>query len=322
MGIAGSAMSTLVGNTVSLVGLFIYIYAKDLPLRLRGRELHYLLPNPAILKTLFVKGLPMGIQMIVISVSALALVGMVNREGVDTTAAFGVALQLWTYVQMPAMALGAAVSAMASQNIGAGKWDRVGQVTRVGIVQSLLITGGLIVLLTLADRTVQLVDLDARSFEHWGASGWKATPGCYTISVGGSSRSLPLQGAVPIAGGRCDGASARRCTSRRRIDVHLRGLRGRRIRSVTVSVNGSRQRVRRGGGRRLALRFSGRQKGIVRVRMVIRTRSGARVVDRRVNGPQPRAWPPVSRSPCSSRLTLGCTAPGWRRVLRLGIWPG
>jgi putative MATE family efflux protein len=154
MGIAGSAMSTLVGNYVSLIGLFIYIYAKDLPLRLRGRELRYLLPNPAILKTLVIKGLPMGIQMIVISMSALALVGMVNREGVETTAAFGVAMQLWTYVQMPAMALGAAVSAMVSQNIGAGKWERVGQVTRVGIVQSLLITGGLIVLLTLADRTV------------------------------------------------------------------------------------------------------------------------------------------------------------------------
>ena len=154
MGIAGSAMSTLVGNYVSLIGLFIYIYAKDLPLRLRGSELRYLLPNPAILKTLLIKGLPMGIQMIVISMSALALVGMVNREGVDTTAAFGVAMQLWTYVQMPAMALGAAVSAMASQNIGAGKWERVGQITRVGIVQSLLITGGLIVLLTLADRTV------------------------------------------------------------------------------------------------------------------------------------------------------------------------
>ena len=68
----------------------------------------------------------MGLQMIVISLSALALVGLVNREGVDTTAAFGVAMQLWTYVQMPAMALGAAVSAMAAQNIGAGRWDRVG----------------------------------------------------------------------------------------------------------------------------------------------------------------------------------------------------
>jgi putative MATE family efflux protein len=163
MGIAGSAMSTLVGNYVSLIGLFIYIYAKDLPLRLRGHELSYLLPDAAILRTLFVKGLPMGLQMIVISVSALALVGMVNREGVDTTAAFGVALQLWTYVQMPAMALGAAVSAMASQNIGAGLWDRVGRITRVGVVQSLLITGALIVLMTLADRTLLSLFMGASS---------------------------------------------------------------------------------------------------------------------------------------------------------------
>lgn len=154
MGIAGSAMSTLVGNYVALIGLVIFIYGRDLALRLRGPELAFLLPAAGILKTLFVKGLPMGIQMIVISMSALALVGLVNHEGVDTTAAFGVAMQLWTYVQMPAMALGAAVSAMVAQNIGAGQWERVGQVTRIGILQSLMITGGLIVLLTLADRTV------------------------------------------------------------------------------------------------------------------------------------------------------------------------
>src|SRR3954453_21277680 len=154
MGIAGSAMSTLVGNYVSLIGLLIYIYAKDLPLRLRGRELCYLLPDTGILRTIVTKGLPMGIQMIVISLSALALVGLVNREGVETAAAFGVAMQLWTYVQMPAMALGAAVSAMVAQNIGAQKWDRVGEITRVGIIQALLITGTLIVLMTLADRAV------------------------------------------------------------------------------------------------------------------------------------------------------------------------
>lgn len=154
MGIAGSATATLIANYAALIALLAYMYLRDLPLRLRGHELRYLRPTAAILKTIVVKGLPMGIQMIVISVSALALVGMVNREGVDTTAAFGVAMQLWTYVQMPAMALGAAVSAMAAQNIGARQWDRVGRITRVGIVQSLLITGGLIVLLTLSDRTV------------------------------------------------------------------------------------------------------------------------------------------------------------------------
>jgi putative MATE family efflux protein len=154
MGIAGAAFSTLIANYVALFGLIAYIYIKDLPLRLRGPELRYLWCDLSIFKTIIVKGLPMGLQMIVISVSALALVGMVNREGVDTAAAFGVAMQLWTYVQMPAMALGAAVSAMVAQNIGAKKWDRVGRVTGVGIVHTLLITGGLIILMTLADRAV------------------------------------------------------------------------------------------------------------------------------------------------------------------------
>ena len=163
MGIAGSATATLVANYTALLGLLGYMYLKDLPLRLRGRELRYLIPDLAILKTIVAKGFPMGIQMIVISMSALALVGLVNREGVDTTAAFGVAMQLWTYVQMPAMALGAAVSAMVAQNIGAGRWDRVGSITRVGIVQVLLITGALIVVLTLADRTVLALFMGADS---------------------------------------------------------------------------------------------------------------------------------------------------------------
>ena len=154
LGIAGSATATLIANYTALVALLIFIYARDLPLRLKGRELGFLLPNPAIAKTIIVKGFPMGIQMIVISVSALALIGLVNGHGVDTAAAFGVALQLWTYVQMPAMALGAAVSAMVAQNIGAGRWDRVGAVTRSGIIYSVLITAALVVLLTVSDRTV------------------------------------------------------------------------------------------------------------------------------------------------------------------------
>jgi putative MATE family efflux protein len=152
LGIAGSATATVIANYGCLIGLLTYIYRRDLPLRLRGAELHYLRPNPAILRVIVKKGLPMGLQMIVISSSALATMGLVNREGVDTTAAFGVAMQLWTYLQMPAMALAAAASAMAAQNIGAGKWDRVSAITRSGIVYNLIITGLLVVLLAIADR--------------------------------------------------------------------------------------------------------------------------------------------------------------------------
>src|SRR4029079_13226825 len=97
LGIAGSATATVIANYTALIGLVAYIYIRDLPLRLKGRALRYLVCNRALLKTIIVKGVPMGVQMIVISGSALALIGLVNREGVETTAAFGVAMQLWTY---------------------------------------------------------------------------------------------------------------------------------------------------------------------------------------------------------------------------------
>jgi len=154
MGIAGSATATLIANYVSFIGLLAYIYRRDLMIRLRGSEMRYMVPQWALLRTIFGKGLPMGLQVLVFSTSALAMIGLVNRQGTATTAAYGAASQLWTYIQMPAMAVGAAVSAMAAQNIGAGRWDRVGHVARAGILMNLVLTGTLIVAVGLADRHV------------------------------------------------------------------------------------------------------------------------------------------------------------------------
>src|SRR3954469_24881150 len=52
MGIAGSATATLIANYAALLGLVGYMYLKDLPLRLRGRELRYLWCNLSILRTI------------------------------------------------------------------------------------------------------------------------------------------------------------------------------------------------------------------------------------------------------------------------------
>ena len=151
-GIAGSALATAIAGYASLVALIAIIYARDLPMRLRGRELRWLVPDMALLRFILVKGLPMGLQMFVISAAGLALIGLVNRAGVVTTAAYGVTAQLWTYIQMPALAVSAAVSAMAAQNIGAGKWERVGAITRSGILANLVLTGAVILLLFAVDR--------------------------------------------------------------------------------------------------------------------------------------------------------------------------
>ncbi|MEJ7934208.1 MATE family efflux transporter [Sphingobium sp. AN558] len=141
MGIAGSAAATAGAGFISLIALVCYTYARDLPLRLRGAELRYLRPTAEQMRILFGKGLPMGLQMIVMSASGLMMIGLVNREGLAVTAAYGASQQLWTYLQMPSMAVGAAVSAMAAQNIGAGRWDRISRIAGVGIGFQLLITG-------------------------------------------------------------------------------------------------------------------------------------------------------------------------------------
>ncbi len=152
LGIAGSALSTVIGNTAALVGLVVTIYLRRSPLALRGPDLRLLMPDPAVLKLMLAKGLPIGFQMIVISSAAITMLSLINREGVVTAAAYGVTQQLWTYVQMPAMALSAAVSAMAAQNIGAGQWARVKGVTKWGLIFNLGLTGTLIAVLTVFDR--------------------------------------------------------------------------------------------------------------------------------------------------------------------------
>ena len=154
MGIAGSATATLIAGLVSTAGLLVYTYWRDLPIRLRGPELRYLLPEGALVRTIIAKGLPMGAQMMVMSTAGLTMNRLVNDLGLDTAAAYAVSQQLWTYIQMPAMAIGVAVSSMVAQNIGAGKWERVNAITRSGITYNTMITLAVIAAIILFDRPV------------------------------------------------------------------------------------------------------------------------------------------------------------------------
>jgi putative MATE family efflux protein len=152
MGIAGAAMATLVSQSVALVAMLGWIYARRYPLRLTGGELGYLRPDPALLKAIVLKGIPMGLQMLVISGAAVVMIGLVNRFGTQTAAAYGIAAQLWGYLQMPAMAIGAAASSMAAQNVGAKLWHRVRRTALAGVAINVALTGTLVLVLWLFDR--------------------------------------------------------------------------------------------------------------------------------------------------------------------------
>ena len=152
MGIAGSATASLIATATTLFALVAYLYRSKHFLRITRDELHHLKIDPAILKSLVVKGLPMGLQMIVMSASMIAMISLVNSFGEHTTAAYGACFQIWNYVQMPSMAVGMAASSMAAQNVGAKLWDRVDRVALTGVGFNFLLTGGLALILYLFNR--------------------------------------------------------------------------------------------------------------------------------------------------------------------------
>src|SRR3546814_16390996 len=123
--------------------MLVWFYAKNHVLRLRGHELSYLVPRLNELRFIVAKGVPMGAQMLVISGAGLVMVGLVNRDGLVTAAAYGATLQLWTYVQMPALGVGPAVRPMVAQKIGAPRWGRVTSITTTGMSHTLSFPGGL-----------------------------------------------------------------------------------------------------------------------------------------------------------------------------------
>jgi putative MATE family efflux protein len=152
LGIAGSALATLISQWVGLIAMVFWLYRSKNFLRLTRGEFGYLRIDREILRALIAKGLPIGLQMIVMSSSMLMMISLVNRYGAMTVAAYGACFQLWNYIQMPAMAVGTAVSSMAAQNVGAGRWDRVGRTAAIGVLYNVLLTGALVLIVTLIDR--------------------------------------------------------------------------------------------------------------------------------------------------------------------------
>ena len=147
LGIAGSAHATFFAQAFTLLALIVHLYRVKHPLRIGAHELRLLIPQPSMVRTLVVKGVPMGLQLFVISLSGVLMITLVNRFGTETTAAFGATFQIWQYVQMPAFAIGMAVSSMAAQNVGAQKWDRVRAVARHGVWFAILLTTSIVVVI-------------------------------------------------------------------------------------------------------------------------------------------------------------------------------
>src|SRR5690606_37779504 len=133
-GVEGAAYATIVSQGSAFFIGFFYIRSK--------RILPFTRPSvPAKREVLDILrlGIPAGLQMSVISAGVLAIMSVVASFGPAVVAGYGAAQRLDSLIMLPAQALGTAINSMAGQNIGAGQWDRVDQVTRYGFFYNLAV---------------------------------------------------------------------------------------------------------------------------------------------------------------------------------------
>ena len=163
LGIAGSAVATLASQTTGAAAMLWQVYRKGHALRLGRGNLCLLWIPWARLAALLRDGGPMAAQFLWGSVEQMLMISLVNRFGADTTAAYGVVIQLWNFIIMPPTALGVAITVIVAQSIGAGRWDRVQRVTRLGLVYGVLTTAMLVALVEVLDKEVCQIFLPAGS---------------------------------------------------------------------------------------------------------------------------------------------------------------
>ncbi|NRF05044.1 MATE family efflux transporter [Bacillus safensis] len=144
-GLYGAAYASVISTIVTFIILHIYLYKTKHPLRIDASVRNHLLMKGDLLKTLLKLSIPSSINMILISLSEIAVISFVNDYGSQATAAYGVVNQVVSYVQMPAVSLGIAVSIFAAQFIGAGNMNRLKDVIKIGLGLNFAIGGCIII---------------------------------------------------------------------------------------------------------------------------------------------------------------------------------
>jgi Na+-driven multidrug efflux pump len=124
LGAAGTAIATVIGQGLSFLFAILLLYKK--------RETFYFDFKAASFKIDKVKmkiimriGLPMAAQAGLIQITQLAMMSLINMYGVVQAAAYGIGDKTIHLLNVAQMGMQQAGGAMAGQNIGAKKFDRV-----------------------------------------------------------------------------------------------------------------------------------------------------------------------------------------------------
>ena len=135
MGAAGAALGTTLSQAVSVVISLFMIRKKKMGIALKKQDLR---PKKRVMGQILHIGVPIALQDGFIQVAFLVITIIANRRGLNQAAAVGIVEKIISFLFLVPSSMLSSVSALAAQNIGAGKHDRARETLRY----ALLIAGG------------------------------------------------------------------------------------------------------------------------------------------------------------------------------------
>ncbi|MBR3676320.1 MAG: MATE family efflux transporter [Alphaproteobacteria bacterium] len=136
-GVVGSALGTLVSNTVSVIICFIYMWQKFPLLRLQKEYITY---SPRVMHEHLKIAIPMALQFSILSFSIMIIQSVCNSFGPDIIAAFATAFRIEQFATQPLLAIGLSMATFSAQNWGAHLLSRIRHGVRYAFILSSIIS--------------------------------------------------------------------------------------------------------------------------------------------------------------------------------------
>ena len=149
MGAEGAAIATMLGQALSMILGMIYLKRKNFIFDFRLSSFG-IKKDKAI--QLLKLGIPISLQEVLVMSSFVVIEGFINNLGYIATAAAGVADKLFTVAVIPSSSFSASIAAMAAQNMGAGRQDRMRKCLMIGSVCSFAVGVALFLLVWIAPQ--------------------------------------------------------------------------------------------------------------------------------------------------------------------------
>lgn len=137
-GVASAAAATAISQFVS-AALCLYRLTRKSPEEYRV-SLRCIQLNPFMLRQIITNGLPAGIQNSVISIANVFIQSNINSFGKVAMAGCGAYSKVEGFAALPVTCFSMALTTFISQNLGAGKYDRVRKGARFGVLCGMTLT--------------------------------------------------------------------------------------------------------------------------------------------------------------------------------------